>query len=277
MGLWTILVWSKSLKKRMKPDEIAIIKALAQEKMLDAETKWNQVKDQFVELAEDSRSLRKVAKALTQIPGYELLDEDETEVHVDDFVVLLADLRQSTKHLMNNYAAAQKGATELKRVFIETSVLLPCLAQAIRFGNGKVTEYLGDGLLAIFRVPEGKGSKVVVEAHNSAEKCIEAVAMIINPMIKEEYNLPPLEVGIGIARAKGIVNWVGLPGFMVPKVFSQAVFNASKCACGNNEILLAESAEALWPTVKSGEKAVVFMKKRKGRENVDAYLVEYAS
>jgi len=260
------------LKERLKASEIEIITVLAKDRMDDAEAKWGRAKDTILKLAADGREL---AKAMTQIPGYELLEEDDEKVHVDDFIVLVADLRQSTKHLLTNYGACKKEATELKRVFIETSILLPCLAQTIKFSSGKVTEYLGDGILAIYRIADGKARKVVLEAHTTAEKCIEVVEKIINPMIKEDYNLPPLEIGIGIAKAPGIVNWVGIPGFKIPKVFSQAVFYASKCAGGKNEILLAKSAEAVWPTVKSGEKAVVGMKKRKGRDDIDAYIVEY--
>ncbi len=264
------------MKRRMTTDEIQTIRALAKERLEDAENKWTNAKDKLVKLAEDSN--RHIAKALTQIPGYEILDENEAEIHVDDFVVLIADLRDSTKHLLNHCAAARNEATRLKRVFIETFVLLPCLAQTIGFSQGRVTEYLGDGLLAFYRVPEGKGGKVVVEAHHTAEKCIEAVIDIINPLLKEEYGLPGLEIGIGISRGPGIVNWVGLPGeFMLPKVFGEAVYYASKCACGSNEILLSQTAQNTWPMVEEGKKPVVRMKKRKGRGDVDAYVVEYVN
>lgn len=264
------------MKKRMSKEEIRTISQLAREKMIDAESKWGRVKEKMVTAA-FAEDRGEIAKAQTPIPGYEELEEGERQVHVDDFVILVADMRKSTKHLLNNFAAAKKGATELKRVFIETSILLPCLAKVIHFGDGRVTEYLGDGLLAIYRVPEGEASKMVVHAHTTAEKCIEAVDSIINPLIKEEYNLPPLEIGIGIARGPGAVNWVGIPGFMAAKVFSQAIFYASKCACGVNEILLATTVNNVWPKVKSGEKAVVQMKPRKGRGEVDAFLVEYVS
>ncbi|WP_243288407.1 hypothetical protein [Geothrix terrae] len=264
------------MKKRMPQKELDTLKRFIEEKISEAEDIWQQVVPDIMELAEDG-SLRKFAKAITQIPGYEEIEEDINVV--DDFVILMADMRNSTKHLTTACSDATQGATGLKRLFIETSILLPAMAKTISFGKGKTLEYLGDGVLAAYRVKKGTESSVIYDAHHSAEKIVECVVDIINPLIKHYYNLPPLSVGIGIARSQGIVRMVGIENFLVPKVFGKSVFYASKLCGGENEIYLDEMAHGMWPKVKPGEKAVVSFKKipiiKNGEKSCDGYKIQY--
>ena len=260
-----------NLKRRLTAVEKAHLDAFVDAYIEDAETAYSQLEDQIVELAEDT-GFRKMAKALTQIPGHEILPDDVNVL--DDFVVFTADMRHSTKHLMVAESRLKPGVTPLKRVFIETSVLLPTLAEIVSLGNGKVTEYLGDGVLAFYRVPDGQDSKVIGEAHRSAEKCLECVVDIVNPKLEALYGIPPMEIGIGLARSQAIIRLIGLKSHRVPRVFGKAVFYASKLSCGINEIYLDDNAHAMWPKVKDGEKPVVRFSKKRVRDH-DGHKLDY--
>ena len=263
------------MKNRLSATEIELLKKFATDRVIETEKIWQKVAPDIVELAED-HSITKFAKAMTQIPGYEEIEKDINVV--DNFVVLMADMRNSTKHLTEACSGVYKEATGLKRLFIETSVLLPCMAKIISFGNGKTLEYLGDGILAVYRVTPGSESGVIGDAQRSAEKIVECVTQIISPILKKDYNLPPISVGVGIAKSQGIVRMVGIEGFLVPKVFGKSVFYASKLCCGDNEIYLDSMARAMWPVAKHGETVYVDFKKvvtQNGGKMYEGYQVHY--
>lgn len=157
-------------------------------------------------------------------------------------------------------------------------MLLPTLAKIISGSPGRVSEYLGDGVLAFYRTSAGKEDEVVVSARQTAEKCIQSVVDIINPMLKMKYGIPPMAIGVGIAKGQGIVQMVGLPEYQVPKVFGRPVFLASKLCGQVNNVMLDELAKGAWPKVKSGSNPVVRFSDRsvnaKG-ENVKGYCMEY--
>lgn len=78
----------------------------------------------------------------SKIPGHSIVQEDETVIA--EFIALVADMRDSSKHLLNAISKKITDISELQRVYYETSALLPALAQTIKFEEGCVTEYLGE-------------------------------------------------------------------------------------------------------------------------------------
>lgn len=205
--------------------------------------------------------------APSRIPGHEKVQDDETVI--DEFIALVADMRDSSKHL--NSAISEKTAkvSQLQRVYYETSALLPALALTIKFKNGNVTEYLGDGVLALFQVDQADKSKAIYAAHGAAVNCIGQTRALVNAELDKRYSLPPLDLGVGLAMSKTIVTLVGLPGEKHPKAFGECVFRATKLSSGKNEIYVDAKVRGAWPTAKDGKLRFLERSKRE----VPGYLI----
>ena len=258
----------------LSKDESNELQELIYIKLDQAESIWDQVGPEmmFENLmvgAENLRNFSKVADVDTQIPGYSTISIDKPEV--DDFIALVADMRDSTEHLLRAISCKTAKVSQLQRVFYETSALLPVLAKAISYKDGNVTEYLGDGILGLFNASEAREKpKCIYDSYNASKKCLCAVEEIVNPTLAEKYSLPPLEVGIGLAFSKAVVTMTGIDGYFQPKVFGECVYRATKISGGRNQIYVCEALNRLWPTEKGG---VLRFQPRK-MKGVDAYMVE---
>jgi class 3 adenylate cyclase len=140
----------------------------------------------------------------------------------------------------------------LQRVFYETSALLPALALAVKFEEGNVTEYLGDGVLALFRVDANDRSKFIYAAHRAAKLSINEIRDVVNEILSERYSLPNLDIGVGLALSQTLVTLVGLPTEKHPKAFGECVFRATKLSGGKNEIIADKNLKLAWPSQKGG-------------------------
>ncbi|MCI5144388.1 MAG: adenylate/guanylate cyclase [Candidatus Electrothrix sp. AR3] len=239
------------------------IAAIVNSSLDRAEAIWDKVEDKLL-FAEFSKSIRAYAHIVpSQIPEHPVVDSDKPEV--DEFIALVVDMRKSSRHLMCSIADAK--VTQLQRIFYETSALLPAMAKNIYDENGRITEYLGDGLLSIFKV---ENDSSLYASYNAAVKCIKNVKDIVNPILKERYFLPSISIGCGLAKSKAVVTTVGLyDEYIQPKVFGECVFYASKLSSGNNQIYINESLKGAWPTSKNG--TLTFTKKKV--KDVVGYLV----
>jgi class 3 adenylate cyclase len=220
--------------------------ALANELLNKAEEVWKEVGDQI----DESKRIALAKKAEdfdTQIPGYPIIKDREPLV--DEFVSIVTDMRDSTNHLLQAIAG---DVSQLKRVYFETAVLLPVHAQVVSWQGGSVTEYLGDGTLGLF-LGGAKREESIYAAHRAAQDVLTSTKEIINPILKERYKLPPLEVGVGLAISDAIVTLVGLEEYKQPKVFGQCVFRATKLATGRDEIFVDEGLEKAWPKSDDGK------------------------
>ena len=221
---------------------------LASRALDEAERVWKKVSDEMLSFSLTNESLVKKA-AETQIPGYPIIEDGEPIV--DEFICLIADMRGSTMHLLQDISKKIADVTQLQRVYYETSALLPSLAQVIAWEDGRVTEYLGDGVLGLFKAtPET--DKAVYAANRAAKNCIEAVRMVVNPLLKNRYHLPDLEIGVGMAYSKAVISLVGLDTYKQPKVFGECVFRASKLSKGKNIIIIDKKMHWVWPSSKDG-------------------------
>lgn len=203
----------------------------------------------------------------SDIPGHSVVREDETII--DDFVAFVADMRGSTQHLLCEISKKNADVSTLQRVFYETSALLPALALTVKFSEGSVTEYLGDGVLALFKVDPENVSASLYSAHDAAKNAIGEMRDIVNSELNRRYRLPSLDIGVGLAYSKAIVSLVGLPDARHAKVFGECVYRATKLSGGHNEIYVDDKVKALWPVSKDG----LIQFKRKGLKGVDGYLV----
>lgn len=252
--------------------QTAEVKALVKKSLDTAEAHWQRGGHKLAVAAqkrrfEDAKSFSDVE---TQIPNHPMVSLDETII--DEFIALVADLRGSTEHLLCEISPKKATASGLERVYYETSALLPACAKAVQFYGGNVTEYLGDGVLALFAVDENERDEAVYSAHRAAKSIASQVSEIVSSEIDQRYCLPKIEVGVGIAYSRAMVTVVGLEDYAQAKAYGECVFRASKMANENanrNSVFADDKLEAIWPTVDSG--GLKFQKKSLG--SFDAYRV----
>ncbi|HIF9289536.1 TPA: hypothetical protein ACX6Q0_001510 [Photobacterium damselae] len=216
-----------------------------------------------------SRQLEKSESVTSFIPGYPLVSTDTNEVA--SFIALVADMRNSSKHLLCEMSLKKAKVSMLQRVYYETSALLPALAKTISFEKGAVTEYLGDGVLAFFKVDDTDPSESIYAAHRAAKNCINTCRMIVNEELFKRYELPALDIGVGLASSKALITLVGLDGAKQAKAFGECVFRATKLSGGTNEIYVDKRLDAMWPVSLTGG-GMSF--KQKMLNGVDGFLIE---
>lgn len=86
-----------------------------------------------------------------------------------------------------------------------------------------------------------------------AVKCLKYTLEIINPILKNRYDLPDLSIGIGIAYSKAIVTLVGMENQYHSKAIGECVYRASKLSNASNEILYDTSIKLFWPKTEGGK------------------------
>ncbi|MBD1389500.1 adenylate/guanylate cyclase [Neiella sp. HB171785] len=186
----------------------------------------------------------------SQIPGHEFVRENETVI--DEFVAFVADMRDSTEHLMCAISQKHAEVSGLQRVYYETSALLPALAYVVNKQQGSVTEYLGDGVLALFRVDPDNQIASIYAAHEAAKNAIGVARDLVNDVLKSRYRLPNIDLGVGFAVSKAMVTLVGLSPEKQPKAFGECVFRATKLSGGRNVVICDDKIKVRWPTSKNG-------------------------
>lgn len=202
---------------------------------------------------EDTVLRAKFADSETHIPGHPYLGENQYKS--DEFVCLMLDMRDSTKHLRQAISARIAKVSQMQRVYYEVSALLPAMAKLIKDADGAVTEYLGDGLLALFQSSRNidERNQILKNTITAARDCMEALNQVVNPILKDRYGLPFLEIGIGLAYSDAIISHFGLRPDTQLKVIGECIYLASQLSKGRNEIIVHENLERIWPTSKNGK------------------------
>lgn len=223
------------------------LKALVVRSLDRAEATWNKVGD---ELRLMEASVAKAEIVPSKIPGHNWVSDDRPLV--DTFIAAVVDIRDSTKHLLNAISQKDAKVSQLQRVFYETSALLPAMAQTLGYKRGRVTEYLGDGVLALFQVERGNEKKAMYDAYWASQDCIGDVRAIVNDELARRYNLPALDIGVGLSLSKAVVTLVGLDGDKHPKAIGECVYRAAKLSKGRNEVYVDGWLRDSWPSQKGG-------------------------
>lgn len=192
----------------------------------------------------------------SNIPGHDLVDEAK----ISDFIALVCDIRKSTQRLSTNLVDAKVNG--IQRVFYETSALLPSLEVVINHFSGSVTEYLGDGVLGFFPYLNDDD---LYNSYYASVGCMEMVRNIVNSEIKSRYNLPPLDIGIGMACGPAMVRKVAKKHV---KAFGRCVWTASKLSGGTNLILIDDVLRGKWPSSQNG---VIILKNKQLSKNIEGY------
>ena len=230
-----------------------------------AEQQWNSVM-----IREDM--IKAAAETPTKIPGHKYLGKNKYAS--DTFIAMMLDMRDSRKHLMQAISARTAKVSQMQRVYYEVTALLPCMATIVeKDRDGSVIEYLGDGLLALFKLPlddKDKAAAELREISRISRKCLEALKTIVNPIIFNRYSLPPLKIGIGLAFSDALITHFGISANSQVKVIGQCIYYASHLSKGNNEIIVHENLENIWPTSDGGKLAFY----RKSFKDVNGYIME---
>jgi len=225
---------------------------------------WEKVGHEFITESQRIMFSNDLVKAQvhSNLPDLPFLEDGRPIVA--NYIALVLDIRESTKHLTQSVSA---DITLLRRVVTETFAINAMGAIIVTNYNGSITEYLGDGFLAFFKVDDETNveerGKVASKAYYCAEKCIEKLNSIVNVLLKEKYKLPALEIGIGLAYSKAIVSVVGGASNFQVKAIGECVFNASKLAYGKNEIHTDKVYKRIFPKAKNGEKGTIEFKESK--------------
>jgi len=83
--------------------------------------------------------------------------------------------------------------------------------------------------------------------------CIEATKTIINPILKNRYSLPAIEIGVGMSFSQAVITITGTSNFLKPTAFGKCVFYASKLSKGRNEVYADEALKIIWPKTEDGK------------------------
>jgi len=231
------------------------IQSIIKENLDRAEKIWNEHRTFLSKSALDEESFFRADSAMrelvpSRIPDYPIVDSENPKV--GKFIALVADVRQSSQHLLCSISKGGPKIDMLERVHHEMAALLPALEQTVYYQGGSVTEYLGDGILAIFTINEENKEEYIKKSYRAAKNCIGDTRRIVNDELQRRYSLPPLDIGVGMAMSQGIVDVVGVEGRRHAKVIGPCVYYASKLSCGSNEIIVNNTMYNEWPTSEGG-------------------------
>jgi hypothetical protein len=210
-----------------------------------AESIFNDVRDELSKSVVFSRMDESINDS--KIPGFTTVKKGKGEV--GDFIALVFDIRNSTDHLIHRISQGNAKVSQLERVYYETTAINTLGIVLVNKHKGRITEFLGDGFLALF--PAKEKDQVYV-AHRTAKDCLIYLQSIVNPILQERYNLPELKIGIGLAYSKAIVTLIGVGDDVHAKAIGECIYRASKLSKGYNEVRVDDQLKMFWPTSKGG-------------------------
>jgi hypothetical protein len=108
-------------------------------------------------------------------------------------------------------------------------------------------------LLAFFKVDRNNSDESCYASRRAAADSMKAMKEIINPILDSRYQLPAVQIGIGLSVSKAIITLTGQGNFLKPTAFGICVFNASKLSKGKDEVIIDEALERKWPISPNGK------------------------
>ena len=186
--------------------------------------------------------VEKKAAVEAELPGYEDKPMKFGDFDMREYAVMMTDIRGSTA-LMNQ-------PNGLANMFVIFYVLSAVVANIIDSHGGTSTEFLGDGVLSMFP-NEGNRDDILRESMIAAQDILFVQEQILNPLYLSN-GLPAIIQGIGIDYGRTIVTRFGFKTDNDLKAFGNCIHNASKLSKGNNEIIVSDTAQNIWPTRPEG-------------------------
>jgi class 3 adenylate cyclase len=232
----------------MTPEEKTIVRNLVNRNLDAAEQRWKQIGRLLKkETASLEEAARKGTLVPTKFPGMPIVDSEIPVVQ--RFAAFVADMRGSTSHLRDS-AGLESG---IQRLYYETSGLLPALAKIVENHGGAVTEYTGDGILGFYSVGESATSGELLGVVDAGDECVNITSEIVNPILRQRYDLPPISIGVGIALGPVLLSVIGIANDLRPLGFGEAVFLASKLSKEENKVVVHDSIDKAWPVSEGGK------------------------
>ncbi|AFM43584.1 family 3 adenylate cyclase (plasmid) [Desulfosporosinus acidiphilus SJ4] len=200
--------------------------------------------------AKQSISLRKFAMDSAQpisdvIPGYEAKRMEFGDFIQDNFSPLFIDIRSSTKRAM---------VIGPERTFISMHAFFPGVCNVIEQYGGYVIDFMGDGIMALFGGKESGVNKSY--SSQQAGLCglslLKVVNTVINPLLRID-KIWEFGCGVGIDYGSVIVTKIGTKNNYDVKVFGDCVNIASKLSKSDNQVVVSDEVQKLWPSSKWGK------------------------
>lgn len=224
----------------------------AENSLNDADKRWSVASRLLIKDAKrEVQAFREKAMA-TPFPGVPVVADETPEVR--SYFVLMADMRDSTQHLTGDIPSSANVENGMHRVYLETSGLLPTIAYHVRRRKGKVTEYLGDGVLAFIEAVDLTEVKEFSMAHRVGEECLDICNEIVSVLLSDRYNLPAIEIGVGVSVGQAVVTIMGSGDDARPIAFGTPIFEASKMSKKRNAVVLSKAMRRQWPQGTSGKR-----------------------
>jgi class 3 adenylate cyclase len=237
----------------LNPEELERLTRFATESLESADKKWAAASRELVRNDQQRAASRLLEKASMSTPFPGVLSIEEEQAIVRWFFVLMADMRDSTGHLRSEKPTGSVVENGMHRLYLESSALLPTLANHVRARNGRVTEYLGDGVLAFLEAGDIKKTAGFTAAKDLAFECLAVCNDVVNPLLKSRYTLPPFSIGVGVALGQAMITVVGSGDDARAIAFGEPVYDASKLSKEDNEVAISEEMERRWPSSEGGK------------------------
>lgn len=180
-------------------------------------------------------------------------------------VILSVDLRGSSNR------AVKVGA---KNTYIAMHTYLPTMVKLVGEAKGKVVGLRGDGLFAAFGITELKGTgnevsssraaKAVKAAIRCGKSMLEAIDMILNPLLIEEDIPAGLAIGVGVDAGHIVATNIGLSDATEITTYGPPVNHACKFCCGNMAVGVSKTAKNLYPSSPDGKLSFARDPRRQG-------------
>lgn len=193
---------------------------------------------------------RNIINDSSSIPGFEKLKWEDFDK--GSFIALFADMRDSSLRFTQ---ALSGWHPPEKRVLYETLGMLAMFDFVIDYYDGMVTEFLGDGCLALYHIPDDSSEKEKQEIFHKAWKAANGIVGIGLETLNEcftEIKLKEAKIGVGVACSRAVVVRVGTSSNQVPKIVGACVYKASKLSYGENEVIVDKSFDVGWPGSSGG-------------------------
>lgn len=178
-----------------------------------------------------------------ELPGYENKTMKFGKFENREFVVMMTDIRKSTD-IIN----APNGLVNMFLIFY---IYAGIVAKIVDSYNGTSTEFLGDGVLNLFDTKDSDRNTALRNSMLASWEILETRELILNPFFRS-VGLPEINLGIGIDHGITIVTKFGYKSDTDLKAFGKCVYNASKLCKGNNETIVSQNSQSVWPTGPNG-------------------------
>lgn len=180
------------------------------------------------------------------VPGYEAEYMKFGDYCQDNFAVLFADMRNSTKRV-------EKIGAE--NTFILMHTYIPALLETVKQHRGKVLDIMGDGIMAFWGGKKSGIAKTIAvqDAGLCGVDMIRVIREIVNPLIKDDGILWPIDIGVGVTFGDVVVTKIGVRNIYDIKAYGDCINKASKYSDEVNRVRVSSKVKELWPEGKGGK------------------------